>query len=266
MEVDFGFINICSFFTIWIFNIYSWLVSAVLCSDGVLSVPATKAFPKSQTLGKFPCKFIFAHFHAVRTEAIKAATLWLCLVWHLIPYSGWHMVAQLGDNQTHVLPPLPDPKWAFAVQAPWGFPQDCREWDVFGLLSHLDSMLIYLPGDKCNIFHSVDSGEDVHPTPCSTAPLSACPVWIHTSWTIPGVKVLAVCLQVHQQTHKSAWLLPAALLSLCWSPTAPWGKDLSYPSKCTHYGWEFHWSHHIKLYRELNWIALSTLWQYTWEN
>lgn len=83
-------------------------------------------------------------------------------------------------------------------------------------------------------FHSVNSGEDVHPTPCSTAPLSVCPVWIHTSWTIQGVKVLAICLQVHQQTHKSAWLQPGALHSLSWSPTAPRGKDLSYPSKCTY--------------------------------
>lgn len=140
-------------------------------------------------------------------------------------------------------------------------------WDVFGLPSHLDSALIYLPGEKCNIFfHSVNSGEDVHPTPCSTAPLSVCPVWIHTSWTIQGVKVLAICLQVHQQTHKSAWLQPGALHSLSWSPTAPRGKDLSYPSKCTYCDWEFHWSHPIKLYRELNLIALSTLGQYTWEN
>lgn len=52
----------------------------VLCSDGVLSVPATKAFPKSQTLGNFPCKFIFAHFHAVSTAATKAAILRLCFV------------------------------------------------------------------------------------------------------------------------------------------------------------------------------------------
>lgn len=93
----------CSFFTIWIFNIYSWIVSAVLCSDGVLSVPATKAFPKSQNLGNFPCKFLFAHFHAVNTEATKAATLWLCFVWHLIPHPVWHMVTQLGDKHM----PLP---------------------------------------------------------------------------------------------------------------------------------------------------------------
>lgn len=197
----------CSFFTIWIFNIYSWIVSAVLFSDGVLSVPATKAFSKSQNLGNFPCKFIFAHFHAVSTEATKAATLWLCFVWHLIPHPVWHMVTQLGDNQTHALPLFPSPKCAFDVQEPWRFPQDCRRWgawNIFGLLSHLDSTLIYFPGDKCNIFHSVDSGEGVHPSPCSTAPLSACPLWFHTSWAIQGVKRMAICLQVQQQTHKSA--------------------------------------------------------------
>lgn len=90
----------------------------VLCSDGVLSVPATKAFPKSQTLGNFPCKFIFAHFHAVSTAATKAATLRLCFVWHLIPYHGWHVVTQLRDNQAHALPLFPAPKCASAVQRP----------------------------------------------------------------------------------------------------------------------------------------------------
>lgn len=148
MEVTFGFVNICSFFTIWIFNIYSWIVSVVLCSGGVLSVPATKAFSKSRAFYNFPSKFLFARFHAASTEATKAETLQLCFVWHSIPYFRRRVVTQLGDNQTHVLPLFPAPKCAFAVRQPWRLPQDHRAldmWDVFGVLSHLASTWIYLP-------------------------------------------------------------------------------------------------------------------------
>lgn len=240
MEVAFGFVNICSFITIWIFNLYSWIVSAVLCTDGVLSVPATKAFPKSQTLGNFPCKFIFAHFRAVSTEATKAATFWLCFVWHLIPYPGWHEVTQLRDNQTHALPLFQLQNVHLLCRGPEGFPREWDPWDVFRLLSHLDSTLIYLPGDKCNIFHSVDSGEDVHPIPCSTAPLSACPLWIHTSWLFQVWRCWQfVCRSISR---------PKGLLGSCpqvstaqpvLEPTSSLRKGFVTSFQWTHCDWEF---------------------------
>lgn len=121
----------------------------VLCNDGVLSVPATKAFSKSRAFHNFPCKFLFVHFHAASTEATKAETPWLFFVWHLIPYPRRRAVTQLGDDQTHVLALPSAPKSAFTVQQPGRFPQDCSElhtWDVFGLLSRVASALIYLPG------------------------------------------------------------------------------------------------------------------------
>lgn len=170
---------------IWIFNIYSWVVSAVLCSDGVLSVPATKAFSESQAFYNFPCKFLLVLFHAASTKATKAEALQLCFVWHLIPYPRQCVVTQLGDNQIHVLPLFPGLKCAFAVRQPWRFSQDCREldtWDVFGLLSHLASTLISS--------YSIGSGEWVsnpiqhNPTQWGT---SRCPVWTprsDTSWVI----------------------------------------------------------------------------------
>lgn len=39
-------------------------------------------------------------------------------------------------------------------------------------------------------------------TPMQHSPTQCLSSLDHTSWAIQGVKVLAVCLQVHQQTHK----------------------------------------------------------------
>lgn len=111
MEVTFGFLNICSFFPIWIFNIYSWIVSTALYGDDVLSVPATKAFSKSQAFYDFPCSF-FAYFHAADAEATKAETLWLCLVFDPIP-----QVAVIRQ----VLPLLPN--LHLQCSSPEGFPR-----------------------------------------------------------------------------------------------------------------------------------------------
>lgn len=64
---------------------------------------------------------------------------------------------------------------------------------------------------------------------------------------------------------QAAWLLPGALLSCAGAQQLPEERIChnAQSSKCTYCDWEFHWSHPIKLYRELNLIALSTLGQYT---
>lgn len=182
MKVTFGFVNTCSFFTIWFFNIYSWLVSGVLCSDGVLSVPATKAFSESQTFYNFPYKFLLARFHAASTEATKAETLWLCFVCRLIPYPRQRVVTQLEDNQTRVLPLFPPPERVFAAQL-WKFPQDRRElgtWDVFGLLSHLDSTWIYLSKSLIQYFFLLNR---LQASPAQGGTFHW-PVWIRRSDTL----------------------------------------------------------------------------------
>lgn len=259
----------CSFFTIWIFNLYSWIVSAVLCSDGVLSVPATKAFPKSQTLGNFPCKlFFFCTFSCCQYRSNQSShpLALLYLIFDPIPCMAHGDPA--GGQSNMCLSPFPCSKMCICTfWRPWRFPQDCRgwdAWDTFGLLSHLDSMLIYFPGGKCNNFHSVDSGENVHPSPWSRAPLSACPLWIHSSRAVQGVKVLAVCLQVHHSPTSVLGSCPVHCSACAAAHQLPVERNLSYPPKCARCDWEFHWSHPIKLYRELNLIALGTLGQYTW--
>lgn len=114
MEVTFGFLNICSFFPAWIFNIYSWIVSTALYGDDVLSVPATKAFSKSQAFYDFPCSF-FCLFSCCQCRSNQSRNpLALLGVWSHTPG---------GSDQTT---PSPAPKSAFAVQQPWRFPQNRR--------------------------------------------------------------------------------------------------------------------------------------------
>lgn len=48
-------------------------------------------------------------------------------------------------------------------------------------------------------------------------------------------------------------------------PTSSLRKGFVISFQCTYCDWEFHWSHAIKLYRELKVIALSTLKQHTWK-
>lgn len=252
---------------IWIFNIYSWVVSAVLCSDGVLSVPATKAFSESQAFYNFPCKFLLVLFHAASTKATKAEALQLCFVWHLIPYPRQCVVTQLGDNQIHVLPLFPGLKCAFAVRQPWRFSQDCREldtWDVFGLLSHLASTLISS--------YSIGSGEGGYPTPSSITPLSEVPLAVlsglpeATLHGLFGVRVPAVCPRVCRQTCRSALAPALCAAQPAIEPVGSLRKGFDVRFEWKYFNWEFYWSHAVKLYRGLDLIALSTLGQYTWEN
>lgn len=87
-----------------------------------------------------------------------------------------------------------------------------------------------------------------------------------SGFTLPGLFRMQRCwhLSAGPLADPQVSLAPAPCTAQpVLEPTSSLRKGFVISFQCTYCDWEFHWSHAIKLYRELNVIALSTLGQYT---